>query len=150
MKLSPHFNLDEFTRSDYATRHGIDNTPPGFVLSNLRVLATRLERVRLVLGAPLFITSGYRCPELNRAIGGSLTSAHVGGLAADFIAPEYGSPFAVARAIEANGDEIDFDQLIYEGKWVHVGFTQLTQPRREVLTATFAGGKVKYSEGLRG
>ncbi len=148
MKFTAHFTLDELTRSDYATRHGIDNTPPGFVLSNLRVLATRLERVRLVLGAPLFITSGFRSSELNRAIGGSRTSAHISGLAADFIAPEYGSPFAVARAIEANADEIDFDQLIYEGKWVHVGFTQLTQPRREVLTAIFEKGRVRYAEGL--
>jgi hypothetical protein len=150
MRLSPHFALDEFTRSDYATRHGIDNTPPGFVLTNLRMLATRLERVRLVLGAPLLITSGYRCPELNRAIGGRGSSMHVSGLAADFIAPEFANPFAVARAIEANADEIDFDQLIYEGKWVHIGFTQLTQPRRDVLTATFNGGKAHYSEGLTG
>lgn len=148
MKLSQHFSLDEFTRSDYATRHGIDNTPPGFVLTNLRMLATRLERVRLVLGAPLLITSGYRCPELNRAIGGSITSAHVGGLAADFIAPEFGSPYQVARSIEANADEVDFDQLIFEGGWVHIGFTQLTQQRREVLTARFEKGRARYSEGL--
>ena len=148
MKLSAHFALDEFTRSDYATRHGIDNTPPGFVLTNLRMLAARLERVRLILGTPLLITSGYRCPLLNRAIGGSTTSAHVGGLAADFISPEYGNAFAVARAIEANGDEIDFDQLIYEGGWVHVGFSALTQPRREVLTAKFRNGRAHYSEGL--
>lgn len=149
MRFTQHFTFDEFTRSDYAIRHGIDNTPPGFVLTNLRMLAARLERVRAVIGAPLLITSGYRCPVLNRAIGGSATSAHVAGLAADFIAPEFGSPFAVARAIEANADEIDFDQLIFEGgSWVHLAFTQLAQPRGEVLTATFKDGRPHYSEGL--
>jgi hypothetical protein len=148
MKLSPHFSLDEFKRSEYATRHGLDNTPPGFVLTNLGLLAARLERVRAILGAPLRITSGYRSPILNSAIGGSLMSAHINGMAADFIAPDYGSPFEVARAIEANADEIDYDQLIYEGNWVHLGFVVLSMPRREVLTAHFSGGRTRYSQGL--
>lgn len=148
MKLSPHFDLDELIRSDYAVRHGLRNDPPEYVLKNLRVLAQRLERVRACLGAPLLVTSGYRSPELNRAIGGSITSAHVGGLAADFICPEFGNPYQIARAIEANADAIDFDQLIFEGTWVHIGFTQLTQSRREVLTAHFAGGRVRYTSGL--
>lgn len=146
MQLTPNFSLEELISSDTALRRGIDNTPDGIVSGNLRqYTAPGLEQVRTLLGNnPVRIASGYRCPALNTLIGGSKTSAHVHGLAADFTAPEYGTPAQIARAIAASA--IQFDQLIMEGTWVHIGFAPV--PRRELLTAHFLAGRVRYSAGL--
>lgn len=146
MNLTPHFSLDELTFSEAAVRLGIDNTPDADVLSNLGVLAEGLERVRAVLGHPVRISSGYRCPALNAAIGGSKTSQHMQGLAADFACPGVGSPRDVAMEIVLAADSIDYDMVIHEGAWIHISFSGA--PRREVLTAHFANGGVSYSKGL--
>lgn len=144
MNLSTHFTLAEFITSQTAARMGLDNTPPDGVMSNLEHTALGLEGVRTLLGVPLIISSGYRSPEVNRAVGGALDSQHKQGLAADFIAPGFGSPLQVARAIIASG--IKFDQLIMEGTWVHISFNAV--PRGQVLTATFKDGTAHYSPGL--
>lgn len=144
--LSAHFTLDELIRSSYATRKGIDNTPNEQVLENLRMLAGRAEGMRDILSVPIIVTSGYRSPKLNSAIGGSKNSAHIEGLALDFIAPEFGSPLDIALELAANKDEIDFDKLIYEGDWVHIQFSD--NPRGEILTAHFENGKPIYTRGL--
>lgn len=145
--LQQSFRLSEFVRSDYAVRQGIDNMPKARELANLRnILAPGMQRVRDCLGAPVFVTSGYRCPELNRAIGGSASSQHCKGLAADFICPSFGTAKKVARHLLEHGD-LRFDQLIWEGGWVHISFTE-GAPRRQVLTAHFTGGGVSYAEGL--
>lgn len=144
MNLSTHFTLAELTASQMAVRRGIDNKPPGDIIKNLEHLALGLEGVRTLLGCPLIINSGYRSPALNTAVGGARDSQHKLGLAADFIAPGFGTPVQVARAIAASG--LKFDQLICEGTWVHVSFT--ADPRRQVLTATFKEGRVFYSPGL--
>lgn len=144
--LTPHFTLEEFTRSDTALRKGIDNSqPPLQVLRNLGFLAETLERVRMLLGKPLIITSGYRCPALNFAIGSHPTSAHVLGLAVDFMCHEYGTPLEVAQAIAAS--DIAFDQLIHEGTWVHLAISR-THNRRDTLTAHFDSGRASYTAGL--
>ena len=85
MQLTPHFSLEELT----ATQHrGIDNSVnDDSSNSNLQQLAYKLETVRSILGYPLVISSGYRCLELNRAVGSKDTSAHVKGLAADWVCP---------------------------------------------------------------
>lgn len=144
MNLTDNFTLDELCFSDYATRKGIDNRPPAIVQQNIALLAAGLERVRVILDCPMHITSGYRCAPLNLAIGGASNSAHVLGFAADFIAPEFGSPADIARAI-ADSD-IKFDQLIQEGRWVHISFDP--RMRHQVLTATFVNGRANYSEGI--
>ena len=144
MMLSPNFHLDEFTNSETAARRGIDNTPPPAVLAALRRTAARMELVRTILGGkPILITSGYRSPPLNRAVGGSKTSAHMRGEAADFICPGFGSPLAICRALAIQAD-LPYDQIIEEGTWVHIGFA--ATPRREVLTKRPGGG---YAPGLR-
>lgn len=121
MKLSANFHLDEFVTSQTAARRGIDNTPPAPVLIRLKNTAKGLEKVRAVLGKPILISSGYRSPALNKAVGGSATSDHMNGDAADFISPGFGTPIAICRAIVAAG--IKFDQLIEEnGRWVHISF----------------------------
>jgi zinc D-Ala-D-Ala carboxypeptidase len=145
MKLSEHFNLNEFTLSQTATRKGIDNTPPEPVIERLRMLAATLERVRGLLGnSPIRISSGYRSKELNRAIGSSDNSAHVLGYAVDFTCPIFGTPKEVANEIAKSS--IKFDQIIYEGTWIHLSVDP--RNRREVLTATFKNGKAYYSKGI--
>jgi len=147
MNLTQHFTLEELTHSEYAARNGIDNRPNADVLANLHVLADGLERVRLVLSVPLLPISGYRSPKVNAGVRGATNSQHVQGLACDFIAPEYGTPLDVARALAKNPDFVEFDQLIMEfGQWVHISFSD--QNRRDVLTATKGPVGVVYTRGL--
>ncbi len=144
--ISLHFTLDELTASQMAARTGIDNTPPADVLENLRRTAMALEHVRSILGFPVMVSSGYRCPQLNAAIGGSKRSAHLRGLAADFTVPAYGSPHKIARVLAAS--ELPFDQLIHEyGRWVHLGLADEGQRPRRQLLSIFAG--TGYLSGIR-
>lgn len=144
MKLTEHFTLNEVTFSQTAVRHGIDNTPPESLMPNIKRMANFMEEVRYVLGGrPIHITSWYRGPYMNTKIGGSKTSAHMKGLACDFVCPVLGDPRRVAKEIEQSN--LDFDQLILEGnRWVHIGLAEGN--RREVLTAFFPGPK--YFPGL--
>lgn len=147
--LSAHFNLHEFTVSREAAARGIRNEPLGSAVAGLRRVAAVLERVRAALGGvPITIVSGYRCPALNVAVRGAANSAHLRGLAADFIAPRAGSPRNVCQCILDAG--IVFDQLIQEGGWVHLGLAEEAAPaRQEVLTARFrAGQRPIYIKGL--
>jgi hypothetical protein len=149
--ISANFRLSEFLRSETAVRHGLDNTPPAAALANLRnVLGPSMQRVRDLLMQPIQITSGYRSPALNAAIGGSDSSQHTLGLAADFVAPAFGAPRAICRHIANHADQIRYDQLIFEGQWVHISFLPPGRgtPRAQVLTAHFAGGRVSYSAGI--
>ena len=131
--LSLHFSLEELTWSDTAQRLGLDNTPSETIIANLRDLAQLLEAVRAALGYPLHITSGYRCDRLNTIIGGSRSSRHMLGLAADFVCPGFGRPAKAARAIVRS--PLAFDQLIYEHTWLHLGLpVPGDAPRRQVLT----------------
>lgn len=145
MQLSEHFNLNEFTISQTATRKGIDNTPSAPVIERLRMLAATLERVRGLLGnSPIRISSAYRCKELNRAIGSGDSSAHLLGYAVDFTCPIFGTPKEVAQEIAASN--IKFDQIIFEQNWVHLSIDP--RNRRELLTATFKNGKASYTKGI--
>lgn len=122
MRLSAHFDLSEFTASETAARRGIDNDPPLELIGNLKSTAELMERIRALLGKPIIVTSGYRCLELNTAIGSKPSSAHVLGLACDFISPSYGTPYDICVALEPHVTDFGIDQLIYEfGSWVHVG-----------------------------
>lgn len=140
MLLSPHFQLEEFTVSTLASQHNIDNTPTPDVLEQLSATAEMLERIRTVLGQPIIITSGYRCPKVNQLAGGVANSHHVTGQAVDFVSPAFGSPLAICRALEAHGlDKLGVDQLIYEfGAWVHVSQAG-DAGRRMALTIDNAG-----------
>ncbi len=141
MNLSPHFTLAEFLVSDTAERRGIDNDPPLEVVQALKRTALGLEAVRVRLGGtPIIITSGFRCLDLNRAIGSKDNSQHVKGEAADFIAPRFGTPQEIVAALRDSG--IEYDQLILEfatrGRgWVHMSFTD--NPRHQALQID-AGG----------
>ena len=120
-KLSTFFTLEEMTRSPKADAEGINNTPPVGDLVNLQTTAMRLDAVRKLLGKPILISSGYRSPALNKAVGGAATSTHLTGQAVDFTCPTFGTPAQVFDRIRHSG--IKFDQLICEkNRWVHIGF----------------------------
>lgn len=121
-QLTKNFTLEEFTLSQTAARMGLDNTPTGQELDNCHSTARTLERVRALLGhKPVLISSGYRAPAVNQACGGSPTSAHMYGLAADFTCPGYGTPLAICQRLEPNLVELQIDQLIHEfDGWVHL------------------------------
>lgn len=128
-QLSEHFSLTEFTRSEYASRHDIDNTPDRIALENLGKTAQDMEAVRRLFGCPIAISSAFRSPLINRIVGGSETSDHRNGLAVDFWVPGK-TDYQVAKDIEAS--DLQYDQLILEYGWVHLGFG--FRMRRESLT----------------
>jgi hypothetical protein len=140
MQLTPHFHLDQLIASETAQARGIDNHPDAIALRNLQRLAEGLEQVQTLLGHPLQISSAYRSPALNAAVGGALRSQHCKGLAADFTCAAFGPPLAVAHAISTNSNasaaNIRFDQCILEyGRWVHLSFASPdTEPRQRVLS----------------
>ena len=135
MKLTPHFTLDEFIMSQTAARKGIDNTPSATVLKNLQRTAEVLEKARVILGEkPIHISSGYRSPKLNKAIGGAKNSAHIYGLAIDFSCADFGTPLVVCKELEQHLVKLEIDQLIHEfGTWVHLGLRD-DKPRHQTLT----------------
>ena len=145
MNLSPNFTLEEMTVSESAERHGIDNTPTDEAMYNLRRLALFLEDVRRVLNKPIKINSAYRSPAVNTLVGGSKTSQHCVGCAAD-IRVNGMTPDQVVRAIIASG--LPYDQVIREfDRWTHVSVpnTKDMKPRKMALiidrtgTRTYAG-----------
>lgn len=145
MNLSPNFTLAELTASETAARRGMDNTPrEPFVMDNLKRTAGVLEEIRALLSAPILVTSGYRCLDLNSAIGSKPTSAHVVGLAADFHAPRFGTPFDICNAIAPHVKRLGIDQLIHEHTWVHVGL-RAGEPRHQLLTLAPGG---RYLAGI--
>lgn len=133
MKLSEHFTLDELTQSDAAVRLGLSNKAPPDVVANLARLAQLLERVRDAVGRPILVTSAYRSPEVNRAVGGTERSQHMRGLAADIKVPAM-TPYEVCQRVMRSG--IEYDQLILEfGAWTHISIPEAGQaPRNQELT----------------
>ena len=147
MQLTEHFSLEELVASETAARAGIDNMPPPSLMPNMQTLADGLEQVRDVLGGlAIHVNSGYRCPELNRRVGGAANSQHMDGLAADILCPDFGPPLAVCKAIAGSG--IPTDQIIHEyGQWCHVSFTKPgLLARGELLTIPH--GTPGYQQGL--
>jgi len=143
MRLTQHFSLEQLISSATAERERIDNSPGTEIVDNLRLLAEGLERVQMLTGFPLEISSGYRCPELNRCVGGASSSQHTRGQAADFTCAEFGPPMDIMKAIRDS--DIDFDQCILEyARWVHISFSG--SPRGKVLT--IYDPKKGYLDGL--
>jgi hypothetical protein len=145
MKLSAHFALSEFTRSESAKREGLDNTPTAEHLENLKTLCEKvLEPIRLRFGS-INISSGYRGKMLNHFIGGSVSSDHCLGRAADIDMDDSGTGVTNKEIFEYIKNNLEFDQLINEFNysWVHVGYRQGAN-RKQVLDAVKEGGKTVY------
>ena len=153
MKLSANFSVSELTRSQTATRKGIDNSPNDEQLANLKALCENvLQPIRDHFGKPVRISSGLRVPELNAAIGGSTTSDHCKGMAADIELPGVDNK-ELAEWIGENPN-LEFRQLIleyYDGTpdsgWVHVSY-DCNDNKQQLLTAPKQGGKTVYLPGL--
>jgi len=152
MNLSENFTLAEMVRSQTAIRKGIDNTPTPEVIENLRALCVNvLQPIRNGLGRAVYVSSGYRSPKLNKAIGGSANSQHCRGEAADFTADNTDT-YSLANWIHQN---YRFDQLILEfynpdtgAGWVHISWSPTEVQRQLSLTATRENGKVVYKQGI--
>lgn len=163
MQLTEHFTVEALCASSVAERRGWDNLAPRELWVNGQRTAEGLERVMVVLGYPLHHDSGYRCEELerflsakdfmswcekhNKAPGSSwneyfLRKQHPKFQAEDFTCPQFGTPREIVDKIA--GSDIVFDQLIEEGTWVHISFSDAPRQRREVITATFVNGVPNY------
>ena len=153
MKLSPNFTLEELTVSDYAARHGLDNTPENDHLLNLRRLAAFLEALRAVLGKPVSINSAYRSPEVNAAIKGSKTSQHCHGTAADIrvagMVPEQVVKRIIASALPYDQVIREFSDPVRGGGWTHVSIVNIkdAKPRKMALIIDKQGTRPYKSGG---
>jgi zinc D-Ala-D-Ala carboxypeptidase len=148
VNLSANFTLAEFLRSQTAARMGRKIEPTESDIRNLkRLCVTILEPLRMELGRAIHITSGLRHQWLNTAIGGSQTSAHMDGRAADIVVPGL-SALDVCRVIQSVG--LSVDQVIHEfGEWSHVGIAKDGEvPRNQYLTARVLHEKTVYEVGL--
>jgi hypothetical protein len=152
MNLSANFTLKELTKSDTATRLGLDNTPDDETIENLKLLCEKvLQPVREHFGQSVTVNSGYRSPESNAAVGGSKTSDHCKGQAADIEINGVANP-DLAQWIM---DNLEYTQLILEfytqgqpnSGWVHVSYDPNNLKKQE-LTATKIAGKTTYLNGL--
>jgi zinc D-Ala-D-Ala carboxypeptidase len=136
-QLTPHFTLEEMTDSQTAARKGLNNVPPASSQErrNLQRTAEVMEQVRGLLGEkPVLISSGFRSPQVNAAVGGSKTSAHMSGLAVDFSCPGAGTPIAICKKLEPHMKTLGVDQLIHEyDTWVHLGLSA-SAPRHMAMT----------------
>jgi hypothetical protein len=153
MNLSANFSLKELTKSDTATRLGIDNTPDAETIDNLKTLCDKvLQPVREHFGKSVTVNSGYRSPESNAAVGGSKTSDHCKGMAADIEI----AGVANAELAQWIMNNLDYTQLILEfytqgipdSGWVHVSYDPKNLKKQE-LTAVKVAGKTQYLQGLQ-
>ena len=152
MKLTENFSLAEMTKSETALRQGLDNTPGDEEIDNLRKLAENvLQPIREAYGRGVKVNSGFRHPDVNAAVGGSRTSDHCKGQAADIEIP------GVANADLAQwiSENLEFRQLILEfytpgipdSGWVHVSYVD-GDNKKQVMTAMKENGKTVYKPGL--
>ena len=138
-KITMHFTLDELYASETAKARGIQNKPGTAEIINLVYLAAYvLEPLREAMGEPIKIGSGYRCQQLNRAVGGVANSQHIKGQAADLCID--GDMKKGKRWFEWIKTHLDFDQLIWEHNakgtyWVHVSYVHppFGRNRRQVI-----------------
>lgn len=138
-KLTTNFSVEELTK----TRTGIVNTPNVTQLGRLKNTAEGMEKVRAILNnKPIIVKSGFRSPDVNKAVGGSKTSDHMNGDACDFDCPDFGSDFEVAEAIRKS--DLKFDQLILEYGWVHISFG----PRMRGQCLTKRSKTAPYEQGI--
>ena len=167
--LTKHFRLGEFTKSATAEKHQLYNIPrEEHELANLRALADQiLEPARTLVGAPLLVTSGYRCATLNRLIGGAVQSQHMLGEAADFIPqsqnPNTGKNTSLGMDVEEAAlllsaqPDLRFDQLVFEIRerenaapirWIHISHKRLGGNRREVLSILHTANGLHVRPGV--
>ena len=161
--MSAHFTLAEMAFSDTATRLGIDNSIPAWLMKVADSTMSNMEQVRAILNVPVQINSAYRCEALERVLCQKdfvawclrhkkdpakdwplyyVNKDHPKLLAVDFKAPAFGTPEQIVAKLVKS--PLMFKQLICEGTWVHIAFGGT---KREVMTATFSNGTPTYTMG---
>lgn len=135
-----YFELAELIKSDVAKARGIDNTPSFEAVEHLdELVACILDPLRAAWGRPIHVTSGYRCPLLNMAVGGSVTSAHKLGYAADL---QTAGPFDTFRNFVVKWFQsagVRFDQVLLEKnkktgeQWIHIGLYNNEHQQRGII-----------------
>lgn len=151
MQISKHVSLIEATKSDTATRKGIDNTPTEAQIASMKLVAEKcFEPIRANFDKPIHISSFFRCDKLNKAIGGVSTSQHGKGEAMDLDADTFGG-VTNQEIFEWAKANLKYDQLIREGVnkdgtggWIHISY-KAKGNRQQTLNATFVNGKAKYT-----
>lgn len=131
--MMKHFTIGELCASTTADARGIKNTPMLQETGNLKALADNvLDPLREWYGKPIYVNSGYRCPQLNRMVGGKPTSLHLKGEAADITA---GSKEENRKLFDYIKKNLTFDQLIDEKNfsWVHVSFKRNGENRKQII-----------------
>lgn len=151
MNLTKNFTLEELTNSSTAKRLGIDNIPNNEQVENLRTLCEKvLQPIREKYGKPIIVSSGFRCEKLNKAVGGSPTSEHRYGMAADFhsVSDTLSDNKALWDLIRTMN--LNFGQLIYEygndagPDWIHISYNEKNN-RKQILRCKSVKGKASYS-----
>lgn len=134
MRKPVYFSLQELLRSEKALKYRIDNTPSWEVIEHLYELALFLDELREAYGKPIRVTSGYRCPQLNNAVGGSNSSVHQLGYAADLQATDMNG---FIEFIKSWAPGRHYDQIILESsktsRWVHIGIRNSRGEQRHKL-----------------
>jgi zinc D-Ala-D-Ala carboxypeptidase len=151
IKISDHISYDEATRSDLAKRLGIVNDPTPVQIQSMQEVATRVfEPLRDHFGVPIYISSFFRSPLLNKAVGGAPASQHLKGEAIDMDADNFGR-ITNKQIFDYIKDHLDFDQLIAEGiktngtpDWVHCSYVSPDRNRHDVLKMTIVNGQKEY------
>jgi len=148
MNISEHISLKEALRSNTAKRLGIDNMPNNETLITMQITAQHVfEPLRNHFNEPIYISSFYRSPELNTAIGGSTKSQHCKGEAIDI--DDVYSKATNADFFNYIKEKLEFDQLIWEfgnneqPDWVHVSYN-LGKNRMRILKAVKQNGRTQY------
>ena len=144
IQFTKNFSLQELLLTSHRKFDEEQYNPPAEVIENLRALCVNiLQPVRDALGSPVNLNSGYRCPSLNRSIGGAKNSQHMTGHAADIIDLNNGNENLFKKIKELN---LPFDQMIDEFgfRWVHVSYDPIRN-RRQILQAVKNGrGQTVY------
>jgi len=151
MQLSEHLSLAEVTKSDTAKRRGVSNMPTEAHIANFKLLAENIfEPIRNHFGKPIFISSGYRSAELNKAIGGAASSQHCQGEAIDIDMDGRPGGITNKMVFDFIKENLNFDQLIWEfgtdanPDWVHVSYESTGKQRKQILKAVRKGSATSY------
>lgn len=151
-QLTKNFTIEELIASSTATARKIDNTPNAPIRAHLQELASMLQSLREAWGGGIKVSSAYRCPKLNSAVGGASNSMHMQGYAAD-INPSNGDKAGFLKCVLEWAKTHNYDQIILEQcdskgipSWIHIGVKHSSKGvRKQKLTAKKVNGKWAYS-----
>lgn len=122
--MAIYFNIKEMTKSQTAKLYHIDNTPTKEIVENLKKVMYILDIVRVYIGKPIIINSGYRCKKLNEMVGGVQNSMHTKGLAADFRTREKEDINIMFEFLKKNQEKLKIIELLNYKTFIHIGVSE--------------------------